>query len=101
MRASTTVLGVQVTAMKQFGACLTNCNPIVEEQVVRIKDRDAPSISFAVSVLRGVRRAMEEITGAIDVVEAAHGEAYRDESTGLLLDPKKVDDAVKEVVDFM
>ena len=44
---------------------------------------------------------MEEITGAIDVVEAAHGEACRDESTGLLLDPKKVDDAVKEVVDFM
>ena len=44
---------------------------------------------------------MEEITGAIDAVEAAHGEAYHDESTGLPLDPKKVDDAVKEDLDFM
>ena len=31
MRASTRVLGVHVTAMKQFGAFLTSCNPRVEE----------------------------------------------------------------------
>ena len=38
MRALTNVLGFQLTATKQFGTFLTNCNPIVEELVALIKD---------------------------------------------------------------
>ena len=59
-----------------------------------------------------LERAWEAITGAIDAVEAvptveeecqaqkaayAYGEAYDDWLVGLPLDPKMVDDAVKEV----
>ena len=51
MRVSAKVLRVRVTATTQLGALFTNCNPIVEGLTDRIKDREAPSISFAVSVL--------------------------------------------------
>ena len=64
MRALMNVRGIQVTALS------TNCIAIVEELAICIKDREAPSISFAVSLLRGLRRAQEEIIGATDSVEA-------------------------------
>ena len=95
---------------------MTNCHPIVEELAASVKTHEVPSIAFATSVLRGLRRTLEEITGAVDAVEAGSnvenecpaqrnayesGHAHHDESTGLPLDPKMVADAVKEEFAFM
>ena len=87
-----------------------------QELALRIKDRHAPSISFCGVCSSRVEAGLGGIPGAIDAVEAgravgeechaqeaacACGKAWYDESTGLPLDPKMVDDAVEEVVEFM
>ena len=102
--------------MKQLGAFLTKFKPIVEELAVRVEDHGAPSISFAVSVLGVLRRALGELAGVTDAVEAgptveeerqaqnaayAFGDANFDESPGLSLGPRLVDDDVEEEVELM
>ena len=76
---------------------------------------EASSIAFATSVLRGLRRTLAEISGAVGNVEAgpnekqcavqkhAHesGHMSYDDATGLPLDPKMVADAVKGEFMFM
>ena len=74
------------------------------------------SISFATSVLRGLRRTLEDVAGAIDSAEAEPtveeecpvqklaselGNISHDEVTGLPFDPKQVADAIKEELMFM
>ena len=56
----------QVTKMKQFGTFMTNCHPIVEELAASVKNHEVSSIAFATSVVRGLRRTLEEITGVLD-----------------------------------
>ena len=72
-------------------------------------------VVFTTSVLRGLRRTLEDVTEAIDRFEAgptveeecvqklAHdpGQISYDEATGLPLDPKLVADAIKEELMFM
>ena len=49
---------------------MTNCHPTGEKLAASVKDHDVPAIAFATPVLRGLRRTLEEITGAVDDVEA-------------------------------
>ena len=75
-------------------------------------------IFFATSVLRGLRRTLEDVTGAIDSAEAEAGPTVEEECpvqklarepgqvsydqvTGLPLDPKLVADAIKAELMFM
>ena len=88
---------------KQFGTFVTKCHPIVEE-LASVKNHEVSSIAFATSVLRGLRRTLEEITGALDDGEAGptveeecpaqrndhgSGQPVHDEATGLQLDSQK------------
>ena len=59
-----------MTKTKQFGAFMTNCSPIVQELESSSTNPGASPILFATSVLRGLRRTLEEITVAIDSTEA-------------------------------
>ena len=71
---------------------------------------------FATSILRGLRRTLEEVAGAIDSTESGPtveeeclaqklasepGQVSCDEVTGLPLDPKRVADAIKEELMLM
>ena len=74
-------------------------------------------IAFATSVVRGLRRTLAEITGAVDNVEAGppveeecpvqkhgnveSGQTSNDEAAGLPFDTKMVADPVKEELMFM
>ena len=73
-------------------------------------------VSLATSVLRGLRRTLEEVTGAIDSTEAGptvekecpvhkladeSGQVAYDGISGLPLDPKLVAEAIKEELMFM
>ena len=49
-----------MTKTKQFGTFLTKCHLIVEELAA------GGTIAFATSVLPGLRRTQEEVTGAVD-----------------------------------
>ena len=49
---------------------MTNCSPIVEELRSSSANPGVLPVSFATSVLRGLRRTLEEVTGAIDSTEA-------------------------------
>ena len=62
--------GAQVPKTKQFGTFMTNCHPIVEELAASVKNHEVSSSASATSVLRGLRRTLEEITVAVDDVEA-------------------------------
>ena len=55
-----------MTKMKQFGTFMANCHPIVEELAASVKNHEVSSVAFATSVLRGLRRTLKEITGALD-----------------------------------
>ena len=59
-----------MTKAKQFGACMTNCHPIVEAMTATVINSETLPMAFAASVLRGLRRTLEEVTGAVDSVEA-------------------------------
>ena len=48
---------------------VTNCHPIVEKLAASVKDHEVSSIAFATSVLRGLQRTLEELTGAGDAME--------------------------------
>ena len=61
----------RVTKTKQFGTFITNCSPTVEELESSSTHPGTSPILFATSVLRGLRRTLEEVTGAIDSAEAA------------------------------
>ena len=110
------VRGAQVMKTKQFGTFMAKCHPIVEELPASVNNHEVSSIAFATSILRALRRPLEEITGAADDVEArptveeecsAHrnayesGQAFYDEAIGLQLDPKIVADAIKEESTFI
>ena len=116
LQTSEFVSGARVTKTKQFGTFMTNCHPIVEELAASVPNPEMFPIAFATSVLRGWRRTLAEVTGAVDNVEAgptveeecpvqkhAHesGETSCDEATGLPLDPEMVADAVKDELMFM
>ena len=73
-------------------------------------------ISFATTALRGLRRTLEKVTGAIDSTEAGPtveeecpvqelarelGQVSYDEITRLPLEPKLVADAIKKELMFM
>ena len=49
---------------------MTNFSPIVEELESSSTNPGTSTVSFATSVLRGLRRTLEEVTGAIDSTEA-------------------------------
>ena len=49
---------------------MTNCHSIVEELAASVTNPGMLPISFATSVLRGLRRTLEEVTGAVDKAEA-------------------------------
>ena len=100
---------------KQFGAWMTNCSPIVEEPESSSTNPGTSPILFATSVSRGLRRTLEEVTGAMDSTEAGptveeeypvqklageSGQVSFDEVTRLPLDPKLVADAIKEELIF-
>ena len=93
-----------------------NCPPIVDELESSSTNLGVLPISFATSVLRGLRRTLEEVIGAIDSAEAGStveeecrvqklarepGQVSYDEVTGLPPDPKLVADAIKEELMFM
>ena len=100
-----------MTKTKQFGTFTTKCPPIVDELESSSTNPGMLPFSFATSVLRGLRRTLEEVAGAIDSTEAGPtveegcpvqkrasepGQVSYDEVTGLALDPKLVADAIKE-----
>ena len=60
----------QVTTTKQLGTSKTTCRPIVEGRAAGVKNDEVSSTAIATSVLRGLRRTVEEITGAVEYVEA-------------------------------
>ena len=70
LRTLESVSRARVTKTKQFGAFLTYCHPIVEELGSSSTNPGMLPISFATSFLRGLRRALEEVTGAIDSADA-------------------------------
>ena len=95
---------------------MTNCHPIVEELESSSTNPGMLPISFATSVLRCLRRTLEEVTGAIDRAEAGPiveeeclvqkfarepAQVSHDDVTGLPLDSKLVADAIKEELMFM
>ena len=105
-----------MTKTKQFGTFRTNCHLIVEELGAGGTITEMLPIAFATSVLRGLRRTQEEVTSAVDNVEAgptvqeecpvqknARESAHvsYDEATVLPLDSKMVADATKEELMFM
>ena len=105
-----------MTKTKRFGTLMTNCHPIVEELESSSTNPGMLSNSFATSVLRGLRRTLEEVSGAIDSAEAGPtveeecpvqklarepGQVSYNEVTGLPLDPKLVADVIKEELMFM
>ena len=55
---------------KLLGTFMTNCPPIAEELESSSTNPGMLPISFATSVLRGLRPTLEEVTGAIDSAEA-------------------------------
>ena len=59
-------LGVSVWSSSD-GTFTTNCHPIVEELPASVKNHEVSSIAVATSVLRGLRRALAEITAIDDV----------------------------------
>ena len=59
-----------MTKTKQFGTFLTKCPPIVEELESSSMNPGTSPILFATSVLRGLRRTLGEVTGAINSAEA-------------------------------
>ena len=96
---------------------MTNCPSIVEELESNSTNDGTSPVLCATSVLRGVRRALEEVAGAIDSTEAVptveeeclvqkllgeSGQASYDEVTGLPPDNNLlVEDASKEELMFM
>ena len=92
-----------MTRTKQCGAFMTNCSPIVEELRSSSTNPGMLPVSLATSVLRGLRRTMEEVTAVIDSTEAGptveeecpvqklkgeSGQVSHDEVSGLPLDPR-------------
>ena len=90
---------------------MTNCHLIVEELESSATNPGMLPISLATSVFRGLRRTLEEASGAIDIGESGPiveeecpvqkharepGQVSYDEVIGLPLDPKLVVDAIKE-----
>ena len=63
-----------MTTTKQFGTFVTNCHPIVEGLAARVTNHEKLPIAFRTSVLRGLRRTLEEATGTVENVEAVEGE---------------------------
>ena len=70
LRTLESLSGVRVTKTEQFGAFMTNWSPIVEELESSSTNPGTSSFLFATSVLRGLRRTLEKVTGAIDNTEA-------------------------------
>ena len=64
------VSGVRVTKTKQFGTFMTTSLPNVDELESSSTNPGMSPISFATSVLRGLRRTLEEVAGAIDSTKA-------------------------------
>ena len=105
-----------MTKTKQFGTFLASGHLIVEELGAGGTITEMLPIAFATSVLRGLRRTQEEVTVAVDNVEAGptvqeecpvqknareSGHVSYDEATGLPLDSQMVADATKEELMFM
>ena len=110
LRCVESLSGVRLTKTKHFGAFMTTCSPTVEELASSSTNPGAQPILFATPVLRGLRRTLEEVTGAIDSTEAGpivteecrslqvNLDKFHDEVIGLPLDPKY---AIKEELKFM
>ena len=97
------VQGVQVTTTNRFGKFMTTWSPVAEELAASVKDHEVSSVAFVV----------EEVTGAVDAVEArptAGGggpssetcarrwTSLQRESTGLPMDPKMVAKLSRELL---
>ena len=93
---------------------MTHCHPVVEELAASVTHPEMLPIAWATSVLRGLRRTLEVINGAVDNVEAgptveeecavqkhAHesGQTSYDEATGLPLNTIMVVDFDQRRVD--
>ena len=63
LRTLESVSGARVTKTKQFGTFMTICHPIFEELESGSTNPGMLPISFVTSVLRGLRRTLEEVTG--------------------------------------
>ena len=70
LRTLESVSGARVTKTKQFGTFMTNVHPIVEELAASVTNREMLRISFATSLLRGLRRTLEDVSAAVDNAEA-------------------------------
>ena len=116
LRTLESLSGVRVTKTKHFGTFMTKCPPIVDELESSSTNPGTSPILFATSVLRVLRRTLEEVAGAIDSTEAGPtveeecpvqkrarepGQVSCDEVTVLPLDTKLVADAIKEELMFM
>ena len=60
---------------------MVKCHPIVEDLAANVKHHEVPATAFATSALQGLYRTLEEITGAVDNVEAVP--TVEDECTNL------------------
>ena len=56
-----------------FGSVIVNCHPLVEKLAVRVELREKSAIRICVSVLKALRRVLEEITGVVDAGDAGRG----------------------------
>ena len=70
LQAWVSVSGTRATKTEQFGTFMTYCHLIVEELESSSTNPGMLPISFATSVLRGLRQRLVEVTGAIDSAEA-------------------------------
>ena len=105
-----------MTKTKQFGTFMTSCHPIVEEFASNSTNLGMLPISFASSVVRGPRRTLKDVIGAIDSAEAGptveeecfvhkvtreFGQISYKEASGATLDSKLLAGAIKEALMFM
>ena len=85
---------------------MTDCHLIVEELESCSADPGMLPISFATSVLQGLRRTLEEVSAEagptvgqeclVQIFAREPGQISNDEFNGLPLDPKLVAEAMKE-----
>ena len=75
-----------MTTTKQFGTFVANRHPIVGEFAASTKDHEVPSIACATSVRRGLRRRLEEISGAVDAHGSQLSSKYHVKTTSARMD---------------
>ena len=70
LRTLESVSGARATKTKQFGTFMTTCHPMLRNLNHLLQNPGTLPMSFASSVLRGLRRTLEDVIGATDSAEA-------------------------------